>query len=374
MRGNNSCYLKRRDFLKSCLAGSGYLFLNGLPALCAETQKKEAYYYQQLSKQSVQCLNCPHQCVIEKGKRGFCRIKENQAGTLYNIVYGQPCAVHIDPIEKKPFFHVLPGSKSFSLATVGCNLRCKFCQNWQISQATPEQVKAVTMSPEEAAVRAKQSKCLSVAYTYTEPTVFYEYTFDTAQQTKKAGLINVMHTNGYNNPQPLRSLCEYFSAINVDLKGFTEKYYSDICGASLKYVLESLIIIKKEKGVWLELTNLVIPTLNDNPDDIKKMCIWIHDTLGEEVPLHFSRFFPVYQLAAMPPTPVTTLERARSIAMDTGLKYVYIGNIPGHPAENTYCPKCGKTLIKRSGYIILGNELRDGSCGYCREPIAGVWT
>jgi len=367
--------IKRRDFLKISCSTCGYLFASNLTVFAEDiTEAKEAIYYEHTSGLNVQCRHCPHQCVIANKKRGFCRIKENQNGKLYNLVYGQPCAVHVDPIEKKPLFHVMPGSKSFSIATVGCNLRCKFCQNWQISQATPEQIKSVHMPPDEVLRRAKQTGSLSIAYTYTEPTIFYEYTLDIAKIACAQGVKNVMHSNGFLNPAPLRNLCKYMTAINVDLKGFDQNYYQDICAGNLKNVLDSLVIIKREMGVWLELTNLIIPTLNDTPDEIRKMCQWIKTNLGDEVPIHFSRFHPTYKLATLPPTPVSTLETAKDIAGEAGLKYVYLGNLPGHSAENSYCPNCHKVVIRRSGYTILENDVLNGKCKYCNYKIAGVWT
>ena len=365
--------IKRRDFIKMTICSSGYMLSKDLGFVYASVKEKEALYYKTLKDNIIQCLHCPHKCIVKDGKRGFCRIKENRKGKFYNIVYAKLCAVHIDPIEKKPFFHFLPGSRSLSIATVGCNLRCKFCQNWQISQAAPEQVQAVDLPPRDIALKAVQTKSLSIAYTYTEPMVFYEFVLDTAIIAKSNGIKNVMHTNGYINPVPLRRICTHIDAINVDLKAFTEEYYAQVCAGSLKHVLENLIIIKKETGVWLELTNLIVPSLNDNPDEIKKMCEWIYKNLGPDVPIHFSRFFPIYKLSTLPPTPVSTLESARDIAIESGLKFAYIGNLPGNPAESTYCPKCKKELIKRAGYTILKNVLNKNKCPYCNESIAGVF-
>jgi len=366
-------HVNRRDFIKLTFCSSAYLLVRDLTQLYAASALKEVLYYKKLGKNTVQCLNCPHKCQIGEGKRGFCRVRENQGGRLFNIVYSMPCAVHIDPIEKKPLFHVLPGSKTFSIATAGCNLRCKFCQNWQISQAKPEEVNSVTLSPKEIAEQAKKTDCLSIAYTYTEPTAFYEYALDSAIEAKKLGIKNTMHSNGFINPEPLSNICPHLTAINVDLKGFTDKYYQDICSGRLQNVLDSLILIKK-KGVWLELTNLIIPALNDKPEEIKQMCEWIVKSLGPEVPIHFSRFFPMYKLTTLPPTPPATLETARKIAVAAGLHFAYIGNIPGHPAENTYCPNCSSIVVKRSGYSILNIELENGRCKNCNEPIPGVWS
>ncbi|MCP4649922.1 MAG: AmmeMemoRadiSam system radical SAM enzyme [PVC group bacterium] len=366
--------LNRRVFLKTSLAAGSYLLGSTLPILNAQTiNPKEALHYIPLANSSVQCQRCPHSCVITKGERGFCRVRENNDGKLYNIVYGKPCAVHVDPIEKKPLFHVLPGTMSFSIATVGCNLTCKFCQNWQISQASPENVQTVEMPPELIVSKALKTKCKTIAYTYTEASVFYEYMLDIAKIAQDNDIKNVIHSNGFINPKPLKELCPYITAMNVDLKGFSENYYNEICSGNLKTVLNSLCTIK-EQGVWLELTNLLIPTLNDSTKKIKEMCSWIKNNLGNDVPIHFSRFFPTYKLTTLPPTPVSTLENARNIALDVGLKFVYIGNLPGHAAENTYCPHCNNVIIKRSGYTVLENTINNGNCTICGNSIQGVWT
>jgi pyruvate formate lyase activating enzyme len=296
----------------------------------------------------------------------------NKDGRLYSLVYGKPCAVHVDPIEKKPFFHFLPGTTAFSIATAGCVLSCKFCQNWQISQAKPEETDTYDLPPEKVVSNAVSYKCRSVTYTYTEPTVFYEYMYDTAVIAKKQGIRNTMHSCGYINEKPLRILSKYMDAADIDLKGFTEDFYSRICSGSLRPVLNSLAILKEE-GVWLEITNLVIPTLNDDPKNIKEMSRWIVKNLGPDVPLHLSRFFPHYKLTNLPPTPIETLEGARKTALDTGLKYVYIGNIR-HEGENTFCTKCKKMLIERIGYFVKQNHIANGKCKFCSTSIAGVWS
>lgn len=296
----------------------------------------------------------------------------NKDGVLYSLVYGKPCAVAVDPIEKKPFFHFLPATTAFSIATAGCVLGCKFCQNWQISQAKPEETDNYNLPPDEVVRQAMFYNCRTIAYTYTEPTVFYEYMYDTAQIAKKFNIKNTMHTCGYINEKPLRKLSKYMDAAAVDLKAFTEDFYSRICGGRLKPVLNSLVVLKGE-GVWLEITNLVIPTLNDDMKKIKEMCQWIIKNLGSDVPLHFSRFFPHYKLKELPPTPVETLSDARNAAMGTGLKYVYIGNIRSE-AENTCCPKCKKLLIERIGYFVKQNNISKGKCRFCGANIAGVWS
>jgi len=320
----------------------------------------------------VQCELCPNGCVLELGQHSRCRARANKDGTLYSLVYGKPCAVHVDPIEKKPFFHFLPGTTAFSIATAGCVLSCKFCQNWQISQAKPEDTDTYDLPPEKVVSNAVAYKCRSVTYTYTEPTVFYEYMYDTAVIAKKQGIKNTMHSCGYINEKPLRTLSKYMDAADIDLKGFTEDFYSRICSGSLKPVLDSLVVLKEE-GVWLEITNLVIPTLNDDMKKIREMSSWIVKNLGPHVPIHFSRFFPHYKLTNLPPTPIETMEGARKSALDAGLKYVYIGNIR-HEGENTFCPKCKKMLIERMGYFVRQNLVSNGKCKFCGTSIAGVWS
>jgi pyruvate formate lyase activating enzyme len=333
-----------------------------------------ASYWQRVRDNIVQCLLCPRKCILDVGQRGICTVRINKDGALYTLGYGNPIAVHIDPIEKKPFFHVLPGECAFSIAVAGCNMRCLFCQNWQISQAKPDEAENYNMPPEEVVSQAKKSGCKFIVYTYTEPTVFYEYMLDIAKLAKKNGLKNGMHSCGYINPEPLKELLKYMDAVNVDLKGFNEAFYNRMgMMAQLAPVLETLKTIKKE-GVWLELTNLIIPGQNDDPQEIKKMCLWIKENLGDEVPLHFSRFMPAFKLQNLPPTPIQKLEEAYRIAKNTGLKYVYIGNVPGCLEENTYCPNCKKLIIGRVGYQISENNLKDGHCKFCGYKIAGIWS
>lgn len=321
---------------------------------------------------TVQCELCPTECVLEEYQVGGCRTRINKGGTLYSLVYGKPCAVAIDPIEKKPFFHFHPGTTAFSIATAGCVLGCKFCQNWQISQANPEDTDYQDLSPEDVVRQALFYQCKTITSTYTEPTVFYEYMYDIALTARQYGINNTMHSCGYINEKPLRALAKLLNAADVDLKAFSEDFYSKICGGRLKPVLDSLVVLKEE-GVWLEITNLVIPTLNDDPGRIREMCRWIVKELGPDVPLHLSRFFPSYKLKNLPPTPLATLTTARMIAMDAGLKYVYIGNIRS-TAENTSCPKCKKVLIERIGYFVKQNNIAAGKCRFCGMKIAGVWS
>jgi len=376
-------HLTKREFLKFC--GAGFCLLSaaqifGLPKTSqAQIAKKGLIktklspFFTSLSGGEIQCDLCPKRCRVAKGKRGACRVRENRDGKYYSLVYGNPCAVHLDPIEKKPFFHVLPGTTSFSLATVGCNFQCKFCQNWEISQASPEDVYSYDVSPEMIVKMAKEVGAHSVAYTYVEPTIFYEYMVDICQLAKKAGLLNVCHSNGFINPEPLKNLCKVMDAANIDLKGFTEAFYRDLCSGELNPVLETLKTLKKEK-VHLEITNLVIPTQNDDLSGLKEMCLWVKRELGAETPIHFSRFYPLYKLRSLPPTPVSTLEKARNTALSSGLEYVYIGNIPGHEGEHTFCPKCKKLLIQRIGYMIGEVNVKGGKCKYCGKPIPGIWT
>jgi len=375
--------LTKREFLRFlgggfCLLSAPQLF--GLTkASQAQTAKKGLIktklspYFTSLGGGDIQCELCPKRCRVPRGKRGACGVRENRDGKYYSLVYGNPCAVHLDPIEKKPFFHVLPATNSFSLATVGCNFQCKFCQNWEISQASPEDVYSYDISPEMMVKMAKEVKAHSVAYTYVEPTIFYEYMTDICHLARKEGLLNVTHSNGFMNPAPLKNLCKVMDAANIDLKGFSEAFYRDVCHGELNPVLETLKTLKREK-VHLEITNLVIPTQNDDPSGIREMCLWIKRELGADTPVHFSRFFPLYKLRSLPPTPVSTLEKARSIAFSCGLEYVYVGNIPGHEGEHTFCPKCKKLLIQRVEYMVSENHLRDGKCEYCGKPIPGIWT
>jgi pyruvate formate lyase activating enzyme len=319
----------------------------------------------------VECELCPTECVLEDYQVGRCNVRMNKGGTLYSLVYGKPCSVAVDPIEKKPFYHFLPASKAFSIATAGCVLSCKFCQNWQISQARPEETDSHDFPPDRVVRSAVFYGCRTVTYTYTEPTVFYEYMYDTAALVRKYGLTNSIHTCGYINEKPLRKLAGYLDAADVDLKAFTEDFYGRLCGGRLKPVLDAIVTLKEE-GVWLEITNLVIPTLNDDMKEVREMSKWLVRNVGPDVPIHFSRFFPSYKLKNLPPTPVETLMEARKTAMDAGVRYAYVGNIRTE-AESTYCHSCGSLLIERVGYFVKQNTLRDSRCPVCRTRIPGIW-
>ncbi|HOW35465.1 MAG TPA: AmmeMemoRadiSam system radical SAM enzyme [Candidatus Omnitrophota bacterium] len=321
----------------------------------------------------IECKLCPRHCRIGDGQRGNCRVRSNIDGKLFTLVYGKPCAIHIDPIEKKPFYHVLPATSSFSIATAGCNLHCKYCQNWQISQNPPEQTENVDLSPQAAVDAAIKNRCRSIAYTYSDPVIFYEYAVDISRLAKSKGILNVHRTAGYIEKEPLEELCAVTDAINVDFKGITEDFYRGMSEATLAPVLDAMKTIRKW-GVWLELTNLVVPTWNDREEDIKNLCRWIVDNLGAQVPLHFSRFWPMHQLKNLPPTPVATLERAYEIARKEGLHFCYIGNIPDHSANNTYCPNDGKVLVRRIGFTVLENNIVGGKCKFCNTAIPGIWS
>lgn len=373
---NGIILLVMRKSLKAGAVLIAAVFLFQPLLLCRSTladkpQEKEALYYQKLDDKKVRCLLCPRKCVIPDNRRGFCRARENIDGTLYSIVYAKACAVHADPIEKKPLFHVLPGTKSLSIATAGCNLKCKFCQNWQISQAAPEEIPYEDLPPEKVVTLAVANECPTIAYTYTEPTIFYEYMLDTAKLAHKSGIMNVMHSCGFINEEPLRRLCKYMDAANIDLKG-SDRFYDRFCMGTREDVLRTLKVLKQE-GVWTEITYLLIPTINDSRDYIRDTCLWINENLGPDTPLHISRFWPMYKLKNISPTPVSALEQAYDIAVSAGLRYVYIGNVPSRRGENTYCPCCGKLLIKRLGYNVVENNIEDGKCKYCKEPIAGIW-
>jgi pyruvate formate lyase activating enzyme len=369
--------LTRREFNKILLQSFTFLLISSFLPGCRSEKAysipgEMASHYKKLKGNLVQCFLCPNECVIPEGERSPCLVRENRKGKLYTLVFGNPCAVHVDPIEKKPLFHVLPASKAFSIATAGCNFHCKNCQNWEISQYPPEKTNNLSYPPEKVVEGALAMKCEVIAYTYTEPVVFYEYMLETAKLAREKGILNSMHTNAYIKEEPLRELCANLQAANVDLKSMSSRFYDEVCDGELKPVLRSLEVLKEE-GVYIEVTNLMIPDLNDSPEETQKLCQWIKRNLGEETPLHFSRFYPMYRLKNIPPTPVETLERAREIALDSGLPFAYIGNVPGHPGESTYCPRCGKVLIKRFGFTVEEYHLKKGACAFCGREIPGIW-
>jgi len=333
---------------------------------------KEAMYYKQVPDVRVECELCPRGCKVADLERGYCGVRENRSGKYYTLVHSRVCSLNVDPIEKKPLFHYLPGTRAYSIATAGCNIECKFCQNWQISQFRPEQIENIKITPDEVIRFAKDKRCKTVAYTYSEPVVFYEYMYDTAKAGKKEGVGSVMISNGYIKKDPLIKLCKELSAVKIDFKAFTEKFYKETCSGELKPVLETLLTLK-EIGIWFEIVMLIVPTLNDSEKELKDMCSWINKNLGPDVPIHFTRFHPTYKIKNLPPTPVKTLEKARDIAIESGLNFPYVGNVPGHPGENTYCPGCKELLIKRVGYTILDYSMESNKCDNCKLPIPGVW-
>lgn len=332
----------------------------------------EAMFYEKLEDKDVRCNLCPHRCKIANFKRGICQVRENRNGVLYSLVYGKAVSLTIDPIEKKPLYHFYPGSDALSLATVGCNLRCLHCQNYQISQLPREKAEIIgkEIPPEEIVSQAKLKKCQVIAYTYTEPTVFFEYAYDTAKLARGENIKNVFVTNAYINEEALREINPYLEAANVDLKSFSEDFYKKVCGAHLEPVLKSLRLMK-ELGIWVEVTTLVIPGLNDSEAELRRIAEFIV-SLGKETPWHISRFYPTYKLTEPPPTPTGTLHRARQIGLEAGLRYVYTGNVPGDEGESTYCYNCGRVIIKRYGYQTGKVHLENGRCQYCETKIDGV--
>ncbi|HCN19343.1 MAG TPA: AmmeMemoRadiSam system radical SAM enzyme [Planctomycetia bacterium] len=379
--------VSRREFVKAGITAAGALYL-GCPDVLAASESAagavitgksggeftpyEAMFYKKLEDARVECQLCPRECKIADLERGYCGVRENRGGTYYTLVHSRACALHVDPIEKKPFFHYLPGTPAVSVATAGCNVECKFCQNWQISQFRPEQVNSMKLTPSDIVEHAKRSHSPTIAYTYTEPVVFYEFMYDTARAARQEGITSVVVSNGYIKEEPLVELCKHLDAVKIDLKAFTEEFYKDTCSGSLKPVLETLVTLKK-LGMWFEIVVLIVPTLNDSEKELKEMCTWVCEELGPDVPIHFSRFHPTYKITNLPPTPVRTLEMARRIAQEAGLNFAYVGNVPGHEGEHTYCPGCKEMVIKRVGYTIVKNTILNGKCQNCEHPIAGVW-
>ncbi len=377
--------VSRRSFLKCAACGlAGSVLPPGLPGVAGrldalpspeshEDGIAPARHFEKIEDQRVRCTLCPRECTVADQERGYCGVRENRQGTYYTLVHSRPCAVHTDPIEKKPLFHFLPGSLAHSIATAGCNVECRFCQNWDISQFRPEQVRSVHRPPEALHRDARKSGAKSIAYTYSEPVVFYEYMEDTAKLGRETGIRSVMISNGYIQKEPMRELCRVLDAVKIDLKAFTEKFYREYVSGELKPVLETLELLRAE-SMWTEIVVLVIPTLNDGENEIRSMAKWIAANLGKDVPIHFTRFHPTYKLKNLPVTPVATLEKARQTAMAEGLHYAYVGNVWGHEGEHTYCAGCGKPVIRRIGFRILEMKVEDGSCVYCKEKIPGVWS
>jgi pyruvate formate lyase activating enzyme len=377
--------LRRRNFIQITAAGAGLILCprrlladeKNASAISAKTGANDslfpARYYEKLPDGVIKCHLCPRQCRVSDKERGYCGVRENRGGDYYTLVHSKACAANIDPIEKKPFFHYLPGSLAFSIATGGCNLNCKFCQNWNISQARPEDLSSFKLTPTDCVNYAKNNKCDSIAYTYSEPTVFYEYMSDCAAAGKTAGVRSVVVSNGFIQKEPIEALLPLVDAYKIDLKSFSDKYYRDICRGELNPILDTLVRIKS-LGKWLEIVYLMVPSLNDSREDLIKLSDWLLANLGPDVPIHFTRFHPEYLLKNLPITPLESLEQAYNIAREKGLRYVYIGNVYGHASESTYCHNCNKVLIKRHGLQIAENLLEKGQCPYCQSQIPGIWS
>ncbi len=372
--------MKRRRFIQlstgaSLAAGSGlaplcldlYSFQDG-----SNLSRVEARFYEKLPDREIECRLCPRNCRLGDKERGYCGVRENQGGTYYTLVYGKACSAHADPIEKKPFFHFLPSSRTLSIATAGCNVNCRFCQNWEISQVRPEQIRHFDLPPAAVTQAALRNGCAVIAYTYSEPIVFYEYMYDTAVAARAAGIKNVVVTGGHINPEPLQELLKVVDAVKIDLKAFDQDFYSQYVKGELQPVLDAIKAVARST-VWLEIVYLVIPSLNDRSSDLRDMCRWVREEVGHGVPLHFSRFQPNYLMKNLPPTPVSTLEKAHAIAREEGLDFVYVGNVPGHEGENTFCPECSKLVVRRWGYEVRDLHIKDGQCAFCGHAIPGIW-
>ncbi len=373
--------LARKEFLARGGRSLCMLALGGFaPGGCSDGygRSDNAYYvkpakmWKRLEGSVVKCMLCPNGCQLNEDERGICRVRQNIRGSLYSLIYSRIAASHVDPIEKKPMFHFLPGSTAFSVATAGCNMSCQFCQNWQLSQAEPADLDAERITPEDLTARARQSRSPVIAFTYNEPTVQFEYILDSSAAARSRGVRSIIISNGYILPAAGRMLAKNLDAIKIDLKAFTEGFYRTVCGERLAPVLDNLVSLRA-LGKWMELVVLVIPTLNDSPAEIRKMTAWVRKNLSADVPMHFTRFHAMYRIQNLPPTPVATLERCRTIAMDEGIRYAYVGNVDGHRWENTYCHSCGTMIIERSGFYHVDNRVKYGCCPRCRTRIPGVW-
>ncbi len=376
--------LARRDLLKAAgLAAGACLLRTPHPARAQAAPRGQAAqpgllgprpspWFTPLDDREIRCDLCPKACRIAPGRRGACRVRENRNGTAYTLVYGNPVIVQTDPIERKPFYHVRPASRSLSVATAGCNFACKFCEVWDLALVAPEDVHAYDVPPADVIRHARAADAQSVAFTFGEPITCFEYALDTFREARAAGLLTLLHTNGSLQPEPLRELSGVLDAAQIDLKGFDPAFYRDVCGGELEPVLATLRHLRAA-GVHIEITTVLIPTLNDHDDTLRRLCRWVRDELGPGTPLHFSRFYPLYQLANLPPTPMTTLDRARDAALDEGLQHVYIANVPGHDGQHTRCPACGHRLIERIGFFVEFNHLDAGRCPRCAHAVPGLW-
>ncbi len=366
--------ITRRDFIAS--SSAAIAFAGACPALAGTAGDKpiEARFYEKRPDKAVKCMLCPWSCTVPDGHRGKCGVRENRGGRYYSLVYGRPVARNNDPIEKKPLFHVYPGSKAYSIATVGCNIHCKFCQNWEISQTDPKKVSIPYLSPENIVTAAKKrTDAKTIAYTYNEPTVFVEYILDCARIAAERGLGNVMISNGFIAEKPLKEICSLMTAVKVDLKAFSDDFYRKMCGGKLKPVLNTLKRIA-DSDTWLEIVMLVIPSLNDDMDKIQEMSAWVVNELGQNVPIHFTRFHPQYKVRNLPPTPVKTLQKARNLAIKEGCHFVYTGNTPDIDSASTYCPECGEKVVQRYRMFLMDNSLKENKCHNCGAHIPGIWS
>lgn len=333
---------------------------------------REAMYWEKTRDGLIRCTLCPTFCTLRAYERGRCRVRFGLENRLVTVVHGKPCSVAVDPVEKKPVFHLVPGSFAFSLATAGCLLNCRYCQNWQISQANPEEVERIDLPPAQVVEAALRENCRSIAYTYTEPTIFYEYMLETARLARQQNLYNIMVSCGYINPEPLAELLPHLDVFKVDLKGFTDRFYRTVCGGRLEPVLAA-IAQAAGTSVLVDIVTLVVPTLNDDPATLRAMFAWLAANAGPRATLFLSRFHPTFQLRNLPPTPLATMEQAREDALAAGLPYVYLGNVAGHRGESTWCPSCKRELINRIGYQIMANHLVEGCCPDCQTAIPGIW-
>ena len=370
--------ISKREFLKKCLAFSSGMvccpnpgIFSGMLPDTPNIYKKVAMFQEETAR-GIMCRICPNECVLKEGELSKCNNRKVYKSKLYTLAYGNPCSVNVDPVEKKPLYHFFPGSRAYSIATAGCNLVCLNCQNWTISQTSPDKTRNYDLMPEKVVEDCLNKGCKSIAYTYSEPITFYEYVYETATLARKAGIKNIVKSNGYINSEPLKKLCSVIDAANIDLKSFTESTYLKLTGGKLQPVLDTLKIYK-DMGVWLEITNLVVPTWTDKTEEIRQMCRWLSNNGFNKTPIHFSRFYPTYKLEQLPPTPVEILNKAAQIAAEEGLIYIYTGNVPGSEISDTKCPFCKSTLIIRQGYRIAANDLKAGKCNKCGKVIEGVW-
>ncbi len=370
--------ISKRDFIKKSLyASAGLICLPCNSIKGANTSDKDDLYkrtamYQEETARGIMCRICPNECVLKEGELSKCNNRKVYKSKLYTLAYGNPCSANVDPVEKKPLYHFLPGTRAYSIATAGCNLVCLNCQNWTISQTSPDKTRNFDLMPEQVVKECIANNCKSIAYTYSEPVTFYEYTFETATLARAAGIKNIIKSNGYINTVPLKKLCTVIDGANIDLKAFNDSTYLKLTGGKLQPVLDSLITYR-EMGVWLEITNLIIPSWSDNLTEIRNMCKWLAGNGFRNTPLHLSRFYPMHKLEQLPPTPVETLNKAFNIAIEEGLNFVYTGNVPGNEFSDTSCPECKTKIVTRHGFRVDTLLITKGKCKKCGTTIDGYW-